>query len=203
MGLWGMTEEFFEAGLALDPSGCGAGWARIAIAECATDPVDALECARRAVAANPDAWGPWFASFIAQPAYQAKDGAAALLAAAYDMLSSARPGSTPRPAFAGAVPRAKYRDALVVTRARIADKTTARVQAAGPTAGDALQRAIVFVAVRLVGLALVFLGLAIFYAMTVPGGWWCEYTISGFVAVCATSCGLPLLVTGAVGTART
>jgi hypothetical protein len=202
MGLWGTTEEFFEAGLAMDPSGCGAGWARIAIAECATDPVDALECARRAVAANPDAWGPWFASFIAQPTYHAN--AVALLAAAYQMLSSAKPGSSPRPAFARVVPRAKYRDALVVTRARIADKTTARAHPAGPdAAGDALQRALVFLAIRLVGLALVFLGLAIFYAMTIPGGWWCEYAISGFVAVCATSCGLPLLVTGAVGRART
>jgi hypothetical protein len=197
MGLWGMTEEFFQAGLAMDPSGCGAGWARIAIAEFNTDPTDALECATRAVASNPDAWAPWFASFIAQPTFRSKGRAGALLAAAYHMLSSPKPEYALRPAFAGAVPRAKYRDALAVARARIAETTGAQAVAAG-RAGGSLQRAVVSLANRLVGLGLVLVGLAIFYAMTVPGGWWCEYAISGVVAVCATFFGLPLLVTGQV-----
>ncbi len=51
---------------------------------------------------------------------------------------------------------------------------------------------------RLAGLGLVLVSATIFYAMTVPGAWWYEYGIAGVVAVGATLCGLPLLMTGRI-----
>jgi hypothetical protein len=64
MTAWDVDSEFFQLGVALDPTGFGAGWARIAVAARNTSPADAFECARRAVEANPAAWRPWFAAFM-------------------------------------------------------------------------------------------------------------------------------------------
>jgi hypothetical protein len=64
MTAWGIDSEFFQRGLKLDPRGCGAGYARIAVAARATSPEDAAECARRALASNPEAWSPWYDAFV-------------------------------------------------------------------------------------------------------------------------------------------
>jgi hypothetical protein len=48
----------------LDPTGGGAAWARIAIAARIPHPSDAIECARRAFASNPEAWRPWYEAFL-------------------------------------------------------------------------------------------------------------------------------------------
>ena len=61
---WNTESEPFHLGLRLDPDGCGAGWARIAIAARDTSPEDALECARRALQTNPEAWRAWYDAFI-------------------------------------------------------------------------------------------------------------------------------------------
>jgi hypothetical protein len=65
MNAWEIGGELFQLGIALDPRGFGAGWARIAVAARTTRPADAFECARRAVETNPAAWRPWFAAFMA------------------------------------------------------------------------------------------------------------------------------------------
>jgi hypothetical protein len=189
MGLWGTTEELFEAGLELDPSGCGAGWARIAIAARVTDPVDALECAARAVALNPDAWGPWYRAFVAQPPYQSKGRGDAPLAAAYRLILAAKAWSSP--SLSAAVATASYEQALAVAKARIAQRASGLpVQA---SRGRSRARSS-----RLVGLGFMLIGITILYAMARPGGQWCSYAISGLVAVCGFLFGLPLLVTGRI-----
>jgi hypothetical protein len=66
MTTWGIESEFFQRGLELDPDGCGAGWARIAVAARETSPEDAFECARRAVKTNPAAWRAWYDAFTAE-----------------------------------------------------------------------------------------------------------------------------------------
>jgi hypothetical protein len=66
MTSWGIESEFFRLGLELDPKGWGAGWARIAVAARDVNPVDAFECARRAVETNPAAWRAWYAAFTAE-----------------------------------------------------------------------------------------------------------------------------------------
>jgi hypothetical protein len=60
---WGIDSEFFQYGVKLDPTACGAGWARIAVAARASSPQDAAECARRALASNPVAWRRWYEAF--------------------------------------------------------------------------------------------------------------------------------------------
>jgi hypothetical protein len=55
-----------------------------------------------------------------------------------------------------------------------------------------------FLVRRLAGLGLVLVSMAVFLAMTVPGGRWYEYAIFGVLAVGGTFCGLPLLVTGRI-----
>ncbi len=60
---WNIDSEPFHTGLRLDPDGCGAGWARIAIATRCTSPAESLECARRAFDVNPAAWRAWYAAF--------------------------------------------------------------------------------------------------------------------------------------------
>jgi hypothetical protein len=64
MAPWNTDSEFFQMALKQDPKGRGAGWARIAIAARATSPWDAMECARRAFEANPEAWGSWYSAFL-------------------------------------------------------------------------------------------------------------------------------------------
>jgi hypothetical protein len=61
---WDIEGDFFQRGLALDSRGCGAGYARIAVAARVCNPEDAAECARRALASNPEAWRPWYEAFI-------------------------------------------------------------------------------------------------------------------------------------------
>ena len=63
MATWNTDSEFFHIGLRLDPDGYGAGWARIAIAAWETSLEDAVECAERAVKANPIAWRAWYRAF--------------------------------------------------------------------------------------------------------------------------------------------
>jgi hypothetical protein len=63
MNAWDVESELFQRGLKLDPTGHGAGWARIAVAARVTSPEDAEECARRALASNPQAWRPWYDAF--------------------------------------------------------------------------------------------------------------------------------------------
>jgi hypothetical protein len=65
MASWNTDSEFFHLGLELDPDGCGAGWARIAIAARDWSPPDARECARRAFETNPAAWRAWYDAFTA------------------------------------------------------------------------------------------------------------------------------------------
>jgi hypothetical protein len=60
---WDVDSESFHEGLRLDPDGCGAGWARIAIASRNVSPAEALECARLALETNPAAWQAWYAAF--------------------------------------------------------------------------------------------------------------------------------------------
>jgi hypothetical protein len=196
MNVGGEADELFEAGLKRDPSGCGAGWARIAVAERATNPSDAIECAARAVAANPEAWGPWYRAFIAAPsaksasspkrsaanekAASSPEGSAAndsseattngVVAAAYQVLLLAKTRRASSP-FTGAVRGARYREAMAVAGARIAESAASHAALVSAT---------------------------IFYAMTVPGGWWYEYGIAGIVAVGGALCGLPLLMTGRI-----
>jgi hypothetical protein len=69
---WNVDSEPFHEGLRRDPAGCGAGWARIAIATRQKDPREALDCAQLALKANPDAWRAWFEAFTAD-----RDNAAA------------------------------------------------------------------------------------------------------------------------------
>jgi hypothetical protein len=186
MALWGTTEEFFEAGLELDPSGCGAGWARIAIAARVTDPVDALECASRAVALNPDAWGPWYRAFVAQPPYQSKGRGDAPLAAAYRLILAAKAWSAP--SLSAAVGTASYEQALAVAKARIAQGASGLPV---PTSRGPFSS-------RLIGLGLMLIGITILCAMALPGGQRCLYAISGLVAACGFLFGLPLLVRGRI-----
>ena len=61
---WGVDSEFFQRGVKLDPTGCGAGWARIAVAARASDPREAQECAKQAMRANLEAWRPWYEAFV-------------------------------------------------------------------------------------------------------------------------------------------
>jgi hypothetical protein len=63
---WHVDSDAFQDGLKMDLSGCGAGWARIAVALRGTKPAEARECAGRAVTANPVAWQGWFDSFVAE-----------------------------------------------------------------------------------------------------------------------------------------
>jgi hypothetical protein len=63
---WDVDSEAFHEGLRKDPVGCGAGWARIAIATRKKDPLEALDCAKLALQANPDAWRDWFVAFTAE-----------------------------------------------------------------------------------------------------------------------------------------
>jgi hypothetical protein len=67
---WGTQSDSFRHGVERDPQGGGAAWARIAIAARLTHPLDAIECARRALATNPDAWKPWYEVFIAHAAHR-------------------------------------------------------------------------------------------------------------------------------------
>jgi hypothetical protein len=67
MTKWDIDSEFFQRGLELDPRGCGAGYARIAVAARASSPRDAAECANWALASNPEAWRPWYDAFMASP----------------------------------------------------------------------------------------------------------------------------------------
>jgi hypothetical protein len=60
---WDLDSDSFHEGLRLDPDGCGAGWARIAIAARDSSPKDALECARRALETNEQAWRAWYLAF--------------------------------------------------------------------------------------------------------------------------------------------
>jgi hypothetical protein len=64
MHAWGIESDFFQRGLALDSRGCGAGYARIAVAARVCNPQDAAECARRALDSNPEAWRPWYEAFM-------------------------------------------------------------------------------------------------------------------------------------------
>jgi hypothetical protein len=75
------------------------------------------------------------------------------------------------------------------------------IQPVSEDGGDTMNKTdetMVSVADHVVGLALVLLGTAIFFAMTIPGGRWYGYAAAGMVAVCATLFGMPLLVTGRV-----
>lgn len=63
---WNIDSDSFHEGLRLDPDGCGAGWARIAIATRSASPGEALECARLALKANAEAWRAWFDAFTAE-----------------------------------------------------------------------------------------------------------------------------------------
>jgi hypothetical protein len=121
------------------------------------------------------------------------------VAAAYQVLLGAKAKNTSNP-FASGVSPARYREAMAVAEARIAETTGSRavvVQAPGRRALKLHLLARLAVQ-RLAGLGLVLVGVTIFYAMTVPGGWWYEYGIAGTVAVGATLCGLPLLMTGTI-----
>ncbi len=69
MILWGTESEAFRLGVSGDASGGGAAWARIAVAARITHPLDAMECARRALASNPEAWRPWYEAFVAHAPY--------------------------------------------------------------------------------------------------------------------------------------
>jgi hypothetical protein len=64
--LWDIESEPFHVGLRLDPKGCGAGWARIAIATRTFDPPQAAAAASQALAANPQAWRAWYEAFTAE-----------------------------------------------------------------------------------------------------------------------------------------
>jgi hypothetical protein len=64
--VWDLYSESFHQGLRLDPDGCGAGWARIAIATRSTRPGEAYECARLALRTNPEAWRAWFEAFTSE-----------------------------------------------------------------------------------------------------------------------------------------
>jgi hypothetical protein len=225
MNVGGEADELFEAGLKRDPSGCGAGWARIAVAERATNPSDAIECAARAVAANPEAWGPWYRAFIAAPSAKsasspkrsaanekaasspkvsaANDSSEAttngVVAAAYQVLLLAKTRRAASP-FTGAVRGARYREAMAVAGARIAESAASHAAVAALPGGRASGLPLLagLLLQRLAGLGLVLVSATIFYAMTVPGGWWYEYGIAGIVAVGGALCGLPLLMTGRI-----
>jgi hypothetical protein len=49
MSAWGIDSEFFQRGLKLDPTGSGAGYARIAVAARESRPDAAAECWRGSV----------------------------------------------------------------------------------------------------------------------------------------------------------
>jgi hypothetical protein len=51
---------------------------------------------------------------------------------------------------------------------------------------------------HIVGLALVLVGVAVSFALTIPGGQWYGYAAAGIIAASATFVGMPLLVTGRI-----
>jgi hypothetical protein len=63
---WNQDSDVFHDGLRRDPDGCGAGWARMAVALRTMSPVEARECAGCAVTKNPEAWRAWFIAFVAE-----------------------------------------------------------------------------------------------------------------------------------------